>query len=222
MEVKKIIEKYPVLFKYLTHLYNVIIGKNRIKKKGNNDVNIGIAVLKKCSINIDGVNNKIIIDDLCRLENCQISIIGNDCTLIISRRNYLSKAEFWMQQDGSSIILREHVTMHGPVHVASTEGCSIAIGEDCMFANDIQVRNGDSHAIYCNDERINHAKDISIGKHVWICAGAMILKGSTINDNCIVGAKSLVTSNFIDESVIIAGNPAKVKKRNISWERDLE
>ena len=37
-------------------------------------------------------------------------------------------------------------TMEGG-HIASTEGEKIVIGNDCMFSNDIEIRNGDSHTI---------------------------------------------------------------------------
>lgn len=222
MNVKEIIGKHPIIFKMLTHLYNKILGNNKIKMGKKNHINIGIAIMKQSSIRISGVNNTIIIEDLSRLEKCQIDIIGNNCTLIIKRRCYLGKAELWLQHNGSSIVMGEHVTIHGPTHIASTEGCKISIGDDCMFANSIQIRNGDSHSIYCGNQRINNAQDVFIGNHVWICTDTVLLKGSSIPDNCIVGAKSLVTTKFNEDYTIIAGNPACIKKRNIYWKREID
>lgn len=51
--------------------------------------------------------------------------------------------------------------------------------------------------------------DISIGEGVFIGAGAIILGGTKIADNCIVGAGAVVTKNFPSFS-IVAGVPAKV------------
>ena len=42
---------------------------------------------------------------------------------------------------------------------------------------------------------------------------SIILKGITIGKNCVVGAGSVVSGNFLD-NVIIAGNPGKVVKAN--------
>lgn len=89
-----------------------------------------------------------------------------------------------------------------------------------MFAYDIDVRTGDSHAIVDaqTGARINHARDIRIGNHVWIAAHCIILKGVSIADNSVVGTGSVVAPVH-EEGVIVAGNPAKIVKRGISWTR---
>lgn len=40
---------------------------------------------------------------------------------------------------------------------------------------------------------------------------SIILKGTTLGENCIVGAGSVVSGNFPD-NVVIAGNPARILK----------
>ncbi len=57
-----------------------------------------------------------------------------------------------------------------------------------------------------------------IGNHVWIGENALILKGVKIGDNSIVGAGSVVTKDVPNNS-IVAGNPARIIKNNINWER---
>ena len=64
---------------------------------------------------------------------------------------------------------------------------------------------------------------MKIGNHVWVGARAVILKNTIIPDNCIVGFSSVVSSKtFIGEKghCIAAGNPAKIIKRDISWDAD--
>jgi acetyltransferase-like isoleucine patch superfamily enzyme len=53
------------------------------------------------------------------------------------------------------------------------------------------------------------SKGVRIGNNVWIGAGSIILDGTTLGDNCIVVAGSLVNRRFPD-NVIIQGNPAKI------------
>ena len=53
---------------------------------------------------------------------------------------------------------------------------------------------------------------IKIGKDVFIGTNCIILYNTTIGDNCIVGAGSVVRGQFPDGSVIV-GNPAKVIMR---------
>ncbi|HOP59466.1 MAG TPA: acyltransferase, partial [Bacteroidales bacterium] len=50
---------------------------------------------------------------------------------------------------------------------------------------------------------------IKIGNNVFIGNNCTILPGTTVGDNCIIGAGSVVRGNFPENSVIV-GNPAKV------------
>lgn len=56
------------------------------------------------------------------------------------------------------------------------------------------------------------SKDTVIGKDCFIGYGAVILPGTHLGKQCIVGANAVVSGNFDDYSVI-AGVPAKVKKK---------
>ncbi|GHV88631.1 hypothetical protein AGMMS50267_09910 [Spirochaetia bacterium] len=90
-----------------------------------------------------------------------------------------------------------------------------------MLSYNINVLTSDAHLIFDKNtkEKINQNKDIIIGNHVWIGMNAMILKGVEIKDNSIIGAYSLVTKKFCNENIIVAGNPAKIIKENIEWQR---
>ena len=57
----------------------------------------------------------------------------------------------------------------------------------------------------------NICAPINIGNDVWIAANCVILKGVTISDGAVVGAKALVNRD-IDENAIAVGIPAKVIK----------
>jgi maltose O-acetyltransferase len=51
-------------------------------------------------------------------------------------------------------------------------------------------------------------KPIIIGNNCWIGTSAIILPGTTLGNNCIVAAGSIVNGEFKDNS-LIGGNPAK-------------
>ena len=79
---------------------------------------------------------------------------------------------------------------------------------------------GDSHAIYnSSGERTNVAHDVIIGEHVWIGYRATLLKGARIANGSVVGTGSVITKEFMRENSIIVGNPAKVVKDNIIWNK---
>ena len=106
--------------------------------------------------------------------------------------------------------------------LAACESKKISIGNDCMFSNKVQLRTSDSHSILDeNTKRINPGNDIEIGNHVWIGTEVIVLKGATIPENCIVGARSIVTSSLnASPNSMITGMPARVVKTNINWSRE--
>ncbi|MBM7456315.1 acetyltransferase-like isoleucine patch superfamily enzyme [Oceanisphaera litoralis] len=95
----------------------------------------------------------------------------------------------------------------------------ITIGKDTLMAWDSLITDADHHHILDKKGHIiNKPQEVNIGDHVWIGARAMILKGVSVPDNCVVGAQSLVTRTFNETNCIIAGNPAKAIKKDINWQ----
>lgn len=97
---------------------------------------------------------------------------------------------------------------------------SVIIGRDCMFSTDIQLWASDTHCIFDSEGRlINIGRSIRIGDHCWLGHACKIMKNTSIADHSIVGMGSIVTSCFDEERCILAGVPARVVKRGISWDR---
>lgn len=100
------------------------------------------------------------------------------------------------------------------------EGCQITcasritIGEGCVIARDVIIRDYDGHHIKSPGYKI--AEEIHIGRHVWIGNRAMILKGVCIGEGSIVAAGAIVTKDVPPHSVV-AGIPAIVIKENVKW-----
>lgn len=151
--------------------------------------------LKKSKIKIRGKGNQLIIKENCNLNGVNIEIRGENCKIEIGKNTIIGKATY----------------------LSAKEGCSIKIGSDCMLSRNINIMTSDGHPILKNGKRINESKSIEIGNHVWLADQVIILKGSTIGDNSVVGTNSVVTKEFKESNIIIAGNPAKVVKSEINW-----
>lgn len=97
----------------------------------------------------------------------------------------------------------------------------IIIGKNVLISNDVLMRTSDGHALFNIGEDLpyNAPQDIIIGDNVWIGTRSVILKGSIIPNNSVIGACSLINSKFNKENTIIAGHPAKIIKQNITWKR---
>lgn len=103
------------------------------------------------------------------------------------------------------------------------EPFEIRLGEDCLVAGEVTFSVSDMHSIFDLEDgrRLNHGRSIDIGDHVWIGAQAQIMKGAKIGGGSVIGARALVTKE-VPPNCIAAGIPAKVIRRNVSWDRELE
>lgn len=99
---------------------------------------------------------------------------------------------------------------------------AIEIGPDCLIAAHTDLTISDMHSILdaATGARVNPAADISIGEHVWIGEGALILKGVRIGRDSIVGARAVVTKDA-PAGVVVAGNPARIVRHDVTWDHRL-
>ena len=74
---------------------------------------------------------------------------------------------------------------------------------------DYLKHNGDN--IYNKDWTSVVSKPILIESKVWIGFDVTILKGVTIGEGAVIGAKSVVTKD-VEPWTVVAGNPAKIIK----------
>ena len=63
-------------------------------------------------------------------------------------------------------------------------------------------------------------KSVTIGDHVWIGSGSIIMPGVTLGDFCVVAANSYVNESF-ESFTIIGGSPAKIIRTFTSEEKRL-
>lgn len=96
---------------------------------------------------------------------------------------------------------------------------SIVFKEQCLVSWGCTFIDTDFHLIKENGDIINEPSEILINNNVWIGCNCNILKGSMLPSNSVLGAGSLLNKKYSDENCIYAGNPAKLVKTNITWEK---
>jgi acetyltransferase-like isoleucine patch superfamily enzyme len=115
---------------------------------------------------------------------------------------------------GAKVVLEDDVRMSG-VTIYSRE--SIRIGKHTSIGGNVKIFDHDFHPID-PQERLDHpnsgmkTKPVDIGENVFIGANVIILKGSKIGNNCVIGAGAVVSGTFEDNTVI-AGNPAVIIRK---------
>ena len=117
---------------------------------------------------------------------------------------------------GGNIVINEGVCMSGCT-IYSMD--SIIIERNTDIGSGCKIIDNDFHPLPYSQrypkEQLDKVKKrpIVIGEGCFIGANSIILKGTTLGKNVIVGAGSVVCGSFPD-NVIIAGNPARVVKEN--------
>lgn len=84
----------------------------------------------------------------------------------------------------------------------------VTIGDGTMIGPNVIIAT-DNHDM--NNKMVLRCKSVTIGKNVWIGAGARILPGVHVGDNAVVGAGAVVTKN-VEANSVVAGVPARFIK----------
>ena len=176
--------------------FPLIIGKGvKINIKGTmiiEDYSKKFIVDKNTNLNIQGI---LKIKGRCK--------IGKNSGIYVGKKGILSIGdEFRVTSSLSLNCLKE-----------------IDIGENVLISWQCTILDSDFHKIYDSKKNIiNNDKKIMIRDNIWIGNNVIVLKGSEINHNCIIGAGSIVSGYLENENAIYVGNPIRKVKQNISWE----
>ena len=99
----------------------------------------------------------------------------------------------------------------------------IEIRNSVLIGWDTLIMDNDFHYVkYRGQNRIPPCiGSVLIGEHVWIGCRVTILKNSSIPNGSVVASSSVITKQFTEPYILLAGNPAFVKKHNIEWLHDI-
>lgn len=115
-------------------------------------------------------------------------------------------------RNGAELVIGDDISLN--------HGCMIVSREKIVIGNGVQF--GPNILLYDHDHDYKASGGISVGKYksspiiigknVWIGAGAIILRGTSIGDNSIIAAGSVIKGEFPDNSLIYQPKETKVKR----------
>ena len=153
-----------------------------------------------------------------KFKNCKFNLMSDDTITIHSSCGiYNTIIDAYNK---SSVFIDQGAGIGGMhVHMANETETELRIGKDAVLSYDIEIYTTDTHPIFDMDGNcINNKKScVTIGKHAWICASCVLLKGARIPNDVILGHSTVCAGPLTETNCIYAGNPCKCIKRNITF-----
>lgn len=206
MNFKRLLKNQAMKVRFFSYLYwNVYVKYLEWKR-----FNVSIYDL--------GKNNIVELPKNTFSSDFRITIRGGGNTIKVGTNcQFLCTNNIYIQGDGNTVEIGDNVIFDQNVSIVLAEGTKVSIGSGCRLANGVRIRTSDQHFIYEKDgTRINYAKNVQIGNHVWLGASCVVMKGVNIGNGTVVGMNSMVTKNIPPNSIAV-GTPARVIKSNIHW-----
>lgn len=214
-------KKTPIGYSINGKNNKIIIVENGIER----DLKVG-ETIAGLNIEINGNNNVVKLELPIKAENSFIQIgndiSNNDAYVEISKSMLFREVYIrcWWGKGQVCKIGRNTTICSANIILDSFGSCTI--GDDCMFSNSIKIWGDDGHSILDANtgEILNEPKGaVTIGNHVWVGEAARITKNARIHDNSIIGGGAVAYKDYEESNVVIAGNPGKIVRRNITWDR---
>jgi len=128
-------------------------------------------------------------------------------------------------EQGGELLISKGFKMRDGAKIRVRKGAKCLIGKNCsinsnnMIACRDYIRIGDNVQLSPNVQIYDHDHDykaaggisankyktspIEIGNNVWVGANTIILRGSKVGNNCVIGSGSIIKGKYPDNSVIV-------------------
>lgn len=182
----------------------------------NNNIIIGKYIPENTSIAFSGKNNILFCEGVHFLnsrlrftgDNSVVYFDKNECPISVDTRTGFDSVIYFGKDN--YVNTKDNLTLH------ATERKHIFIGNEGLLSFGVFLYTSDPHLIYGFDKkRINPAKSIVVGDHVWIGQNSLILKGSRIGSGSVIGGSSVVPGKSVKSNCVYAGNPLRKVKSDI-------
>ena len=180
--------------------------------------------ISNSTITFKGVNNILYCEGNVKIINAKFLFEGNNSIVYLSSSQYSQYSFTLVIYNDSTFFIGRSGNLSSPININIQESQNVIIGADCSLSSGVNIRTSDIHPIYDNQskERINYAKSVFIGDHVWIGHLAYISRGVKIGSGAIVENYSFIPHNAkVPSNSLVVGNPARMEIKDVFYVKEF-
>ncbi len=133
-----------------------------------------------------------------------IKLIGSNSKIILGISTFTRPGVTMIAQNGT-IEIGDNNFFNMNCCITSLE--EVKIGDNCSFGPNVMIFDHDH-----NYKRKTAKEDefvctpVKIGDNVWVGANVVVLRGTTIGNNCVIGAGTVIKGNIADSTLVYSKN----------------
>lgn len=132
---------------------------------------------------------------------CALRIYGKGRMTVGRNCEFASYCDFEVHGEGS-LEIGEKTYFNRYCMISAHE--SVTVGRECMFGPGVRIF--DNNHKYTRENGVScdlSTAPIIIGDHTWVGANVVVLKGTRIGSNCVIGAGCVVRGDVPDGKVMV-------------------
>ncbi|HFU4377693.1 TPA: acyltransferase [Streptococcus suis] len=115
-------------------------------------------------------------------------------------------------KNGAQLRIGKHVFFNSSCVLRCME--NVTIGDYCLFGDGVKIYDNNHHYSHHHVEALSFSTaPITIGRHCWVGANAVILKGVTIGDNVIIGAGCTIYKDVPPNTIVTSSGTMTYRPR---------
>lgn len=195
-----------------------ITDSNQLLELEENEFIGELPKLTNSQINFNGKNNILVCEEDVHLWNSRIDFNLENSVLYLSSNIHEYSVNISLHKNNVCFMGKNNF-FNGRTTFVLSEAKNIILGDDCFISYNVVFRTSDGHCIYhtSSKDRLNYAKSIYVGDHVWFGQNAMVFKGSKIGSGSVIGAGSVVSNKTVKSNTTSAGAPLRLIHEDTFW-----
>jgi len=108
----------------------------------------------------------------------------------------------------NNVYLSPNIYCNRNVSIIAKSYAPVQIGRNTVLSPNVSVVSVALDTLTIGAERSHYGRSIHIGSNVWLATGVLVLAGSIIEDDCVIGVGNII-KGFVKKGSVI---PARVSK----------